>query len=296
MATGSKTRIRLTWIASVGAAYYIVKRAATADGPFAMIAGDIPANSFVDSKVDPGKLYYYVVSAANTVGASVDTMPTAVTAGLSDPWTEQDIGQVPSPGGSSFDSSAFILEATGQSIGGDGDQFHYVYVPLDGDRSITTRFVPPVSSQFSKIGLMIRSGQGATAKYVSVLITPETTHDMEQPGWYVRLTSRDTAGARAVDSAAMKLDQPYADWGRLMTPYWLRLVRSGNQVTALASADGQKWTPVGNTAVHWEGPLSIGLAACSGQRKNSTIVTFDHVSVAKDVQMQNTPPAVIDKK
>ena len=279
IAAGSASENRLSWVAAFGASNYTVKRALTAEGPFTTIARNISTSAYVDSNIEPSKLYYYVVSAANGEGSSPDTLPTAVSAGLPKRWSENDVGEVLVVGSTSFDGATFTLEAAGQNIGSSDDQFHFVSVPLDGDRGITARFVPPVSSQFAKMGLMIRSGQNPDAAFISLLLMPVATRDAEQPSWYVRLSSRNIPGVKSIDAASVKVGQPHSMWGRMMMPYWLRLSRSGDQVTALASADGQAWQRIGSATTRLDGPLSIGLAACSGQKKNSTSVLFDHVSV-----------------
>ena len=154
-----------------------------------------------------------------------------------------------------LDGSLFALNVSGQNIGGGSDQFHFQYVPLKGDRSITARFVPPVPSQFAKLGLMIRSGLEASSASAAILITPELTRDVEQPGWYVRLALCAADGTTADDAAApIKLESPVVDWGRLMSAYWLRLVRSGDRITALSSADGQTWNKDGRRLSPLEWP------------------------------------------
>jgi hypothetical protein len=65
-----------------------------------------------------------------------------------------------------------------------------------------------------------------------------------------------------------------------VAPYWVRLVRAGNVVTAYRSADGADWTQVGDpvTLDLGAGAL-VGLAAAG---RNDTVVnasTFDNVAV-----------------
>ena len=69
--------IRLTWIASIGAKTYMVKRAAE-NGDYQVIARDLTATTFLDSNVKAETSYHYVVSASNVAGSSLDSFPASL--------------------------------------------------------------------------------------------------------------------------------------------------------------------------------------------------------------------------
>jgi len=71
-ATAGDTRVNLTWSASGGATSYNVKRATTAGGPYATVASPT-SNSYSDTHVTNGTLYYYVVSAVDAGGESANS-------------------------------------------------------------------------------------------------------------------------------------------------------------------------------------------------------------------------------
>lgn len=70
--------ITLTWTGSVGATNYNVKRAQTTNGPFTTI-GTTTNTTFTDSTVPPGATRYYVVTALNAGGESVNSSIIGVT-------------------------------------------------------------------------------------------------------------------------------------------------------------------------------------------------------------------------
>jgi hypothetical protein len=70
--------VRLTWIASIGAKNYTVKRA-QADGKFLVIASNLATTIYEDKEIKSGQGYRYVVSASNFTGESADSYPAAIT-------------------------------------------------------------------------------------------------------------------------------------------------------------------------------------------------------------------------
>ena len=63
-------RVFLSWSASLGATRYLVKRSTTSGGPYTTIAPNVKGNAYTDTSAVNGTTYYYVVSAANSLGAS----------------------------------------------------------------------------------------------------------------------------------------------------------------------------------------------------------------------------------
>ncbi|HUE86487.1 MAG TPA: CARDB domain-containing protein [Vicinamibacterales bacterium] len=66
-------RVLLSWDSSLGATSYDVKRSQTAGGPYTTIAADVKGAFVIDPDVVNGVTYYYVVSAANSLGESGDS-------------------------------------------------------------------------------------------------------------------------------------------------------------------------------------------------------------------------------
>jgi fibronectin type 3 domain-containing protein len=65
--------IGLSWSAAANAATYTVKRATSVTGPYTAIASGITTTTYTNSGLTNGITYYYVVSAVNMTGTSVDS-------------------------------------------------------------------------------------------------------------------------------------------------------------------------------------------------------------------------------
>ncbi len=88
-AEGTNLTVNLQWLASANAGSYNVKRSTTNGGPYTTIANMI-ATHYSDTAVNPGTVYYYVVSATNAAGESANSiqasavpLPTRVSTNLS---------------------------------------------------------------------------------------------------------------------------------------------------------------------------------------------------------------------
>lgn len=123
-----------------------------------------------------GTLYYYVVSAAGA-----DSVETSTTAGLPPPW------QLSESGTAMFDGSVFTLEG--------GNPFQFTYCAITGNRAITARFVPQVSSQSSRIGVMMRAGGAADSPQVALLLAHTVRGaDRKRPDCHVTMMANGEIG------------------------------------------------------------------------------------------------------
>lgn len=75
----SSSRIDLAWTASSGASAYLIKRSPFSGGPYTQVA-NVSGTSYSDaSGMEPGKNYYYIVSALNPVGSGVNSSEVSAT-------------------------------------------------------------------------------------------------------------------------------------------------------------------------------------------------------------------------
>jgi len=280
IAKGTSKQIELTWIASVGANSYTVKRSNQLNGPYHVIAGNITGTSCIDKVFKAGTVYHYTVSASNKKGESFNAFETSITAGLPSPWKQYDIGAVTVPGTSFYDGSQFRLEGSGVGIDSLHDSFSFTWLPLNGDGSITARLLPEPGSQFSAMGLMMREGTADDAAFASLLIYPGRTKQIEAPAWQAKLLTRNISGEKTKEIAAVTLAAPSVTYGRLTGAYWVRLQKKGNVFSAFGSYDGKEWTSIDSVVVALKKNLLMGIPVCSGM-PNSTIVRFDSVIVSK---------------
>ena len=78
-AIGADTQVRLSWSPALGATGYTVKRSVTSGGPYTATASNVKGAQYTDADVVNGTTYYYVVSAANSLGTSGDSNEASAT-------------------------------------------------------------------------------------------------------------------------------------------------------------------------------------------------------------------------
>jgi hypothetical protein len=207
---------------------------------------------------------------------------TSLSACLPVPWSQADTGAVKIAGSAEFDGAVFTLEAAGTDIGGKSDESHFAFVPLSGDGALTARVLPQVSSQSSRMGIVLRESAAPSGPRVALLLTPVyPPGDHERPAWHAVLSVRTATGEEAAQGAASSpIESPAVTWGRLTGPFWLRLERAGNRFTASLSYDGTAWRVLGQLDAPLNQRLLAGIAACSGIPSITTTVRFDRIELA----------------
>ncbi|MFC9911395.1 putative Ig domain-containing protein [Streptomyces sp. NPDC127197] len=318
-AVGDDHAVTVSWLPSAWATGYTVRRATGPDGPYERLASGIEGVRFTDHDVRPGRTYHYTVTATNSLGTSAASAWTAATAGLPEPWSTRDLGNVKIPGSAAFDGERFVLEASGTA-----DTYRLAHLPLYGDGVVTARIVFPLSSQYSKIGVTVRDSLDPDAAHASMLIQGLPLHT-----WSGVWSVRPSAGAsvsgtgstpvppsqqQAITSAAAfpisdlgtlpesatPLQAPYVegagDGYRLRMPYWVRVERKGRRCTGSLSPDGIRWTEVGSTEVELGRATHAGLVltSCLGVDEayaETGTGAFDNVSVTSSAtgEVWHTP-------
>jgi hypothetical protein len=307
-AVGDSASVTVSWLPSAWSTAYTVRRAVKPDGPYEEIASGVDSTLHTDDGVHPGHTYYYTVTAANTQGSSGDSALTSATAGLPDPWSTQDLGDVKIPGSAAFDGERFVLEASGTA-----ETYRLVHLPLPGDGTVTARIVWPLSSQYAKIGVTVRDSLDADAAHASMLIQGLPLHT-----WSGVWTVRPSAGADisatgstpvppsqqqaitssaafpisnlgALPESATPLQAPYVegagDGYRLRAPYWVRVTRKGRRCSGAISPDGIRWTDVGTSEVDGMRHIAYAglvLTSCLGvdeEYAETGTGAFDNVTV-----------------
>ncbi len=281
VALGADAAIKLTWIESIGATSYTVKRSSTRGGPYMVVAKDVKRGSYTDKTVQPGQVYYYTASATNPSGEGPDAYETGTCAGLPSPWKQLDIGHVTQSGSSQFDGQMFTIDGAGSAIGGTSDQLQFAYMPLEGHGTITIRYVPQISSQHLQFGILMRETTDADSPQIACLI--ERGGRTQGGRWNTVLIARPTTAADTSQIATQSLGAPTVTEGRLLQPCWLMLARDTNTFNASFSTDGKLWSKIGSTVVPLRSQLLVGIGACSclvsPNASATTTVMADQVSV-----------------
>jgi lysophospholipase L1-like esterase len=290
LARSTDDGLRISWVGSVepvsctDATSYSVHRSTQSGGPYKKIATQLSEPVFHDKNVRKGTLSHYVITASNAAGTSPVSTELAASAGLPGPFLTTDIGDVAKTGYSEFNGERFTLEGEGHDIGGTEDSFHFAYAPMSGEGTITARIIRPMSSQWTKPGVMMRESLDADSRHASVLLLPH---------WSGALVTRSEKGGETSTGKARHLGEKHViKNNRLSTPYWVRLIRFRNRFTGYMSPDGYRWQELGSVEIPMSHTFYVGLPACSQLDKVTTTVTYDRVSIPT---WRTPPPDGSDK-
>ncbi len=205
--------------------------------------------------------------------SATDTAVAAPTA-CPEQWTCDDIGYSVPRGGQFFNSptSTWTLQGGGFDIFFKADQFHFVWQPMHGDSTLSTRanFVTQTGldvqaeNEYAKAGIMLRESTSGDSPYYGIFITPQHGIIVQY-----RLKQGDDTGE------AIQPDIPKG-------AAYLKIARSGNIFTAYVSKDGNDWTPINGSSIALDvgNTMLAGLAVTSHNHSAVRIVTFDTVNVA----------------
>ena len=178
------------------------------------------------------------------------------------PWMHRDIGEIAVEGSARHEDGTFTMTGT-LDIWGKADGFHFVYQPLNGDGAIVARVTAVQNTNnHAKGGVMIRESLDADARHATLVVTATDG---------TQFLRREEAGGLTTSIS------PKRDRG--VFPYWVKLVRKGDEFRAYESPDGRDWLPVGTDTVAMDRRAFIGLVASSHQKTVTSTVKLDHVTV-----------------
>jgi hypothetical protein len=180
-------------------------------------------------------------------------------------------------------TGTYKITGEGADIWGSSDAFHYVYMTLTGDGEISARVVSngTGTNTWAKGGVMIRETTAANSKHMIMGMTGGDGGGIAFQGRFAN-TGANSSGFHGDITAA--------------PPYWVKLVREGNNITGYSSADGVEWTQFTDASpdnsggaisnpqpVEMADPVLIGLFVTSHADGQNRTYTFDNVSIAGDV-------------
>jgi IPT/TIG domain len=199
-----------------------------------------------------------------TVGGTASNGPAfQVTApsGLPAPWISQDIGGPALAGSATYAAGTFSVAGAGIDIWGTSDQFRFVYQSIDGDGEIVARVGSVQNTDpWAKAGIMIREDLTANA-----------------PNAMARVTAGNGMGfQRRV--ARGNLSTSIGGFSGV-APQWVRLVRSGNTISAYYSPTGTNWILMGSDSIPMPTRVYIGLVVTSHNPSMVNNATLTNVTV-----------------
>lgn len=202
--------------------------------------------------------HFLVVRATDNAGLSTQSDNVAVhvnKTGPIAPWQSQDIGKPGIPGHTQLegDAQTVTVKAAGD-IGGKADAFHFAYQPLTGNGEIIARVDHVTATDDNaEAGVMIRETLDASSKMALMAIP------------YVKFGKKGVMISRSAtggDSASVEPEDFIA------TPYWVKIVRIGSQLSGLISADKTNWKLISSVDIPMSETVYIGLAADASKTIN----------------------------
>jgi hypothetical protein len=208
----------------------------------------------------------------------------SASAALPPGWISEDVGD-PAPGSASEIGGTWTISGNGNDIWGNSDNFHYVYLYLEGDGEMSARVVDngSGSNAWAKCGVMIRQDNTGPSQYA-----------------YMAITGGDGSGAcfQWRDNPGGGAGWPGEHASNVTPPRWVRLVREGDSFTAYLSTDGITWeaSPIDPHTVNMTGTVLIGLAVTSHAAGDIRTFTFDNVSYVGNIegQLKSSDPTPVD--
>jgi phospholipase C len=187
---------------------------------------------------------------------------------VTNPWIDTDVGAVGLTGTTSYAGGAFTMKGAGADIWGTADSFRFEWQMLTGNADIITQVTGIQNTDpFAKAGVMIRKSLDPGSAHVTLDLRPTPTNDLEF------MTRPDIDAQTTWISSASQV-----------TP-WLRLVRTGSNVSAYYSPNGVSWTPMPGSPVTLNigsnDPYYVGLVVASHNTTALNTSTFANVRVSQ---------------
>ncbi len=202
--------------------------------------------------------------------AMFDTV--SATAATSEVWTSTDVGVVGAAGSASLVGSIHTLRGAGADIWGAADAFRYQYKTRTGDFQIVARVTSVQNvDPWTKAGVMVREGLDRGARHASLFVTPTPVKGMA-------FQRRPVAHAWSTHTAGPTLN----------ASVWILLTRTGDMISAYASASGipDGWVLIDRQSfIALDDTLQVGLAVSSHRPGVLAKATFESVRVSDSASL-----------
>lgn len=238
------------------------------------------ANGIATTSVNfpnPG-IYYILAAGKETSGYGLTSNPVVIKYQLEtncDPlaavWSSQDIGAVSAAGNVCFKNDVFTVQASGDDIFRDKDEFHFVYRTINCDGEMIARITGLENTDiWAKAGLMIRQSATPSSPNAAMVISA---------------TQGASFQYRETELGATQYNQIRG----VRTPRYVRIARSGDLITGYISDVNGNWQFAGSTTISMGQQVLIGLAVSSHKDGTLTTATFEDVSFTCSTECQALP-------
>jgi regulation of enolase protein 1 (concanavalin A-like superfamily) len=175
------------------------------------------------------------------------------------PWKNEDIGQVEMHGYAIVEGSRCLIRGAGRNTCLQKDQLHFMYQKLDGDFDFRARLVSfTARSASARAGIMVRRSLETACRQAFIAYRGDLQ---------VEIQCRPETDSKEVSLTSAEL------------PVWMRIVRSGDQVTFSISHDNENWTVLAAEQIGFGESAYTGLAVTSFDSDFLGESVFDQVTV-----------------
>ena len=208
------------------------------------------------------KKSYTVAGLVVSLGLLSIVTPSGESLRLGNGWNGRDIGAFGQPGSATESSGTWTVSGAGADIWNAADAFHFAYRPIAGDVTIVARVASIQGAErWTKVGVMIRATTKARSAHALMLVSTAKGLAFQR---------RTSMGARSTHTTG----------GAGTAPSWVKLTRTGSVITASVSADGRRWTVVGQDTFSMPSTVLVGLAVTSHNATRLATGTFDSVAIS----------------
>jgi len=190
-------------------------------------------------------------------------------------WNCNSVGNPEFVGKQSLNGQVWSIQGSGVDIGGNWDQFHFVWQQIPHDGTISANIVSQASTNpWSKSGLMMRQSDDPAAPFYAVLLTPGNGLNIE---------------SRSLEGLSASLF-PIPTATTAAPPMYLEIARSGNMFSTYLSKDGVNWNYVLGSTVEIDltGSMQAGMAVSSSDWQLLGKANFESVQVANHAPLTPT--------
>lgn len=180
-------------------------------------------------------------------------------------WAARDVGFSGLAGSASATTGGtYTLNAAGDGIWYSEDGFYYLYRKMSGDGTVVARVASiQNASSTAKAGVMIRERLVATSRHASMLLSADGNAILRR---------------RLSDDCNTNCDTTSTTVSSVSAPYWVKLVRSGNNFSGYRSSDGVNWQLVDSATISMGSSVYVGLAVTNHNTGAQCTATFDNVN------------------
>jgi hypothetical protein len=164
-------------------------------------------------------------------------------------------------GSVTYSNGTYTVSGAG-SLSGRNDNLNFAWQTMSGDGSITARITELENTGGSaRVGVMIRDTLASNSRHVFIGLDGNSTYRWVRRTGFNGNTSTSTSGSCSVPAT------------------WVRLIRSGDRITAYKSPDGSTWVEIGSLVAALPENCYAGLAVSSGSNELLNTSSFEDVTV-----------------